>query len=184
MKKTVNYCGNCPFLVFEYDDFAVGYSSSEYCNLARYLNLPENYIDSYDGFSNENITTVQEKINSPEWCPLKTNDYSFQFKHFSTQRIQEIEKVQNEIEKLDKFFDMEEYEIDEEDEEFNSNTEKYKELTIKLGELYSSEEPTFEEEFQSDIKSTIDEIKNQLSLLENAGINLQNSFNNLNDEEN
>jgi len=184
MKKTVNYCGNCPFLVFEYDDFAVGYSSSEYCNLARYLNLPDNHISAYDGFSNENKTTVQEKINMPEWCPLKTEEYSFHFKEFSAKRLEELEKVEDEIEKLDKFFDMEEHEIDEEDEEFNSNTEKYRELLIKLGELYSSEEPTFEEEFQSDIKFTIDDIKNQLSLLENAGINLQNSLKNLNSEEN
>lgn len=184
MKKTVNYCVNCPFLVVDYDDFAVGNSTLEYCNLASYLNLSEKYIDSYDGFHNENNTTVQEKISSPEWCPLKTDEYTFQFKEFSAKRIEEIEKTEIEIDKLEKFFDMEEYEIDEDDEEFNSNTEKYKELSAKLGKLYSPEEPTFEEEFQSDIKSTIDDIKNQLSLLENAGINLQNSLKNLNSEEN
>lgn len=184
MKKTVNFCGNCPFLVVDYDDFAVGNSTLEYCNLARHLNLEDSYISSYDGFRDEDKSTIQEKVSSPEWCPIKKEEYTFDFREFSNKRLNEIEIVENELEKLEKFFEMEEHEVDEDDEEFNSNTEKYKELSTKLGQLYSSEELSFEDDFKDQLKKSIDQIKDQLTILENAGIDLQNAFNNLSNEEN
>lgn len=99
MEIKVNGCGNCPFMVSSYDDYAVGFDTIEYCNLARMLKYEDDYIDIYNDHERNNIcdycedfNIADEEINSEnmfdetkctcdslnkkeydktlEWCPL------------------------------------------------------------------------------------------------------------------
>ena len=173
MKKTVNYCGNCPFLYSDYDDFAVGYSTVDVCNLSRFLKLEKDCISVYDGFEND------EKIETPEWCPLKTESFSFEFKEFSKERLQAIESAKKEIEEYDKFFNMREDEIDYDDPEVIEKTENITKLYTTLNDLYQSEETFNDEDFQNDLNVEIEKIKEQLKNLEDVGSKLQETFNNI-----
>jgi len=91
MEIKVSCCSNCPFMVSNYDDYAVGFDTVDYCNLTVFLKYKEDTIDAYDswnrfhecdycknysGDSNKwdetkctcNNTSI---ITTPEWCPLK-----------------------------------------------------------------------------------------------------------------
>ena len=94
MNINVKSCFQCPFLVSIYDDYALGFDTIDYCNLARFLKLEEDTIDvynsyeqdiecdycrdleNYDDYNNElckckelNIQTEESK-RKPDWCPL------------------------------------------------------------------------------------------------------------------
>jgi len=73
MLKVINYCGNCPF--------SVTIGGSYICNLAR-----------YEG--EENFYLKPEKnLEAPDWCALKIEEYYFRFRHFSNERIKQINEV-------------------------------------------------------------------------------------------
>ena len=169
MKTIVNFCGNCPFYVTHYDDFAVGKQTLELCNLAQFLNKKDYFLP--------------EDEETPYWCPLKKDEYSYEFRNFSPKRLEEIEIIKSEIKKLEDYVDMvDDYENPEFIEKSNLLTIKYK----KLSELHDNETETdwnnlgFDnDDFQDDINKQIGEIKEQLSALEEAGLQLQKTFNNL-----
>ena len=169
MKKTVNFCGNCPFLYSDYDDFAVGCSTVDICNLARFLKKSEDCISVHDGYDNDT------ESSTPEWCPLKEEEFIFYFKDFSSELLNEISSTKSDIKKLEEFFDMREDEVDYDDPIIEEKSEKIKELYNKLDELYNNEDSNFEE----DLTEQLDKFKEQLLSLEDLGIKLTDTFNNL-----
>ena len=168
MKKTINFCGNCPFSYADYDDWAVGYSTANVCTLAQFLKLNEYLILVSDG---------DEELKTPEWCPLKTEEFTFNFKEFSTKRKDEIDSTWKEIEELNNLYVNE-------DEDYDSpkvieRDNRLGELYDKFGKLQSNEEETFDqEEFQNDLSKQIDAIKEHLSTLEDVSNKLQQSLDN------
>lgn len=176
MNKTVNCCGNCPFLYSDYDDFAVGHSTIDICNLSRFLNLDNDCISVHDGFGND------ENAETPEWCPLKKESFSFSFKEFSEERLKEIESINKEIDELEGFFDMREDEVDYDDPEVLENTENIRKLYTKLTILYDNEELSEDDELKNEINDGIEKINEQLSLLKNISNKLSESFNVIEDE--
>lgn len=178
MKKTVNCCGNCPFLYSHYDDWAVGYSTIDICNLSRFLNLNDSCISVHDGMGNDG------NAETPEWCPLKKEEYSFKFKVFSEERLQEIESTQNEIEEMEKSYDMREDEVDYESPEFIESSDNLQKLYTKLTNLYESEELPDEEVLKNEINDGVEKINEQLSLLKEISDKLSDTFNKVDNEKN
>jgi hypothetical protein len=172
MKTTVNFCGNCPFYVTNYDDFAIGKSTWYTCNLALYLKEQEYFLPDCDEFDED--CEESDNLVSPDWCPLKKEECSFEFNPFSAERLEDIDKNDDEIKKLTDFFEMREDEIDYDDPEFIKKTNQLTELYNKSAELYSNEEPNFEE----DINEQLDKIREQLVSLEEVGNKLKDTFNN------
>lgn len=169
MKKTVNFCGNCPFLYSDYDDFAVGSSTIDICNLARFLKKPNDCVSVHDDYGYDTESTT------PEWCPLKDEEFVFDFKEFSTERLQEISNIKSDITKIEEFFDMREDEVDYDDPIVVEKNKEISELYYKLDELYNNEDSTEEE----DLNEQLDKIKEQILSLEEVGNKLKNTFNNL-----
>jgi len=165
MKKTINFCGNCPFKYSDYDDFALGYSTVTTCTLARSLKLKDDCILVSDG---------DVELKTPEWCPLKTEEFTFCFKEFSADRKTEMNSTWKEIEILQDFFDNT-YDIEYDDPEIVEKNDKLQKLYTKFGELQSNED----EDFQTELNKSIDEIKDQLYALEDVADKLQKSINNL-----
>jgi len=50
MELNVNNCGNCPFHVYKYDDYAIGFDTIESCQLSEFLRRKEYYIDIYNQY--------------------------------------------------------------------------------------------------------------------------------------
>lgn len=174
MKTIVNFCGNCPFFVVEFDDFAIGDSTTYSCNLAKFLGNKEYFLP----IQAQDMTTEKEldSLSSPEWCPLKKREHSYEFKNFSNKRLQEIENNNNEIKVLDAFFDNI---VDYNDPEVKKKSEQLSDLYNKSTILHSNEDLGFYEDFQSDFNQKIEEIKEQLTTLEEAGYKLQETFSKL-----
>ena len=171
MKKTINFCGNCPFSYSDYNDFAVGYSTVNVCTLAQFLKL-KNYCIS--------VNNGDEVLITPEWCPLKTEEFTFGFKEFSVERKQEINSTWKEIEMLENCFDNIDDYADYDAPENVENSIQLQNLYTKLGELQNNEESLFDnEDFQNELSKNLDEIKKQLSTLEDVGNKLQESLNNI-----
>jgi hypothetical protein len=171
MKTTINFCGNCPFAYSDYDDFAVGYSTMDICTLSRFLNREDDCISIHDGMGPDYLAPT------PDWCPLKEEEYSFDFKEFSPERLQEISDVKNEIKELEEFFDMREDEVDYDDPIIIEKNDKTQQLYSKLQELQSNEE--IYTEFEEDITEQLDKIKEQILSLEDVSNKLKETFNNL-----
>lgn len=174
MEKKINYCGNCPFFVIEYDDFAVDESITQSCNLAKFEKKEDYFLDIF--------LELNTDLESPEWCPLKKEQYSFKFKKFSTERVNEINSVKAEVEKLEMYFDEREYNHTDtiKDDEYVKKDKELKELYLKLNNLHENEELTFyQDEIKDGIMEKINEIKDQLEDLENAGTALQDAFSKL-----
>ncbi len=168
MKKTVNFCGNCPFSYADYDDWAIGASTCNICTLAQFLKLKDYFISVDNG---------DEELKTPDWCPLKTDEFTFNFKEFSTERKKELDSTWKEIEELHNYFDNNEDNDDLDESELDEQSNKIQALYTKFGELQSNEEETYD--FQTELNKSIDEIKEQLSTLEDVGNKLQESINNL-----
>lgn len=170
MNKVVNYCGNCPFFVTQFDDFAIGDMFTYTCNLATFQ-------------KNQDYFLIGEN-DTPEWCPLKKEEFTFNFKEFTPERLKEINDVNVEITELENYFETSEYyHIDFKDEQYLAIDYRLSELYIKRNNLYSNEEiPFYETELKDDINKNIDEIKKQLTLLEKASVKLQETYINLGKE--
>lgn len=163
MKKTINFCGNCPFVYSHYDDFAVGDSTLDICTLARFLNLKEDIISVHNemGYGGNSDT--------PDWCPLKKEDFTFTFNNFSSERQKEIESVSFELTELMKI----EEKLEEDDEELYA---KIQDLNNKLCNLYENEEK------EESLEELNEEIQKQLNTLAQETIKLQDTFKNLGNE--
>jgi hypothetical protein len=175
MKTIVNFCGNCPFLYSNYDDYSTGFSTIDECNLARFLQL-ETYTISI-----HNNMGYDENAKTPEWCPLKKEACTFSFQEFAPEKAVEIESIKKEIEKLNEFFDTltgENYSI----EIVGEKTDELRDLYEKLSELQSNQETVNSEFGTEEFQSQIDEVKEKLSILEDAGNKLQALINNLEEE--
>jgi hypothetical protein len=97
IEKNINSCSDCPFLHSNYDDYAINYSTTDICKLASYLKLKDEYIDIYNGHESD--------AKTPEWCPLKKEDYSFKFNRTEKEIIEnfqeDFDKIKSEISKLE-----------------------------------------------------------------------------------
>jgi hypothetical protein len=189
MKKVINFCGNCPFLISEYDDYSVGHSTLDCCQLARFLNLKEDYISIHD-----DIESNLEK-ETPEWCPMKQEDFTFKFREFSDERKKGIEDTKKKITELEEITE----DLDIDSFEFKTKNKELADSYSKLQTLYETEEikidpeldtiPTLESsifgpEFTDDFNDQVDDIKEQLSNLNNIGSKLQNMLKIASDEGN
>jgi len=170
MNKVVNYCGNCPFFVTQFDDFAIGEPFTYICNLSQFQRKEDYFL------TGENDT--------PEWCPLKKEEVILNFKEFTPERLKEINDVNTEIKELEDYFETKEYyHTDFKNDEYLAADDRLSELCIKRNDLYSNEEiPFYEAELKDELNKNIDEIKKQLLLLEDASIKLQNTYINLGKE--
>ena len=171
MKKIINFCGNCPFRYSDYDDFAVGDSTAEVCTLAMYKKFEDYFILFHNGdIDNDD----GDGMKTPEWCPLKTEEHTFEFKEFSPERKEKIEIVKKELTELMNF-------IDNSDDYFDKNyiekNERISELNSILADLVNNEE-FFGDDFNNEINDKVLEIKRQLELLEEATLKMNNTFNN------
>ena len=70
-KIKVDGCHSCPFEYVDYDDYAVGSDTLLICNLARFKNSKDCYIDMYDSKKEEEHYTFK---NFPDWCPLNAGE--------------------------------------------------------------------------------------------------------------
>lgn len=167
MKKTINFCGNCPFLhtIFDNEDFN---KTTFKCSLADFLNTEfvEYIVDPYDEF------------NTLETCPLKTEEFNFKFNSFSNERLQDIDNIKIEIVEIEKFFDENDYDIND-DDHIKKNI-KLSTLYDELNELHNNEEKIFD--FQNDLNDNINKIKEQLELLSDVGNKFNQTINDLNKE--
>ena len=150
MRTTVNYCGNCPFILSKKGNIFG-------CILASFLQLEDSEI----------IEDVIEELSSPDWCPLK-EEHSFSLIQFSTERRNEINKVKNEIEDLKIMMKS------TDDSIVSQSSYKLQTSYSKLDDLMGNEENL---NFQ--VIKSIDEIKEQMNKLEETGQKLQNFINKL-----
>jgi hypothetical protein len=167
MKKTINFCGNCPFLHTNY--YFQNYDKPSYdCSLLMFLQVEfeEQILDPYDEF------------NVIESCPLKTEEFNFNFNSFSNDRLDDINNVKNQIIEIEKFFNENDYDADN-DDHVKLNI-KLSTLYDKLDELHNNEEKTFD--FQKDLNANINKIKEQLELLSDVGNKINQTINDLNND--
>lgn len=159
MKKIVNFCGNCPFFYGELGEL----NENRYvCVLSANLNLNFSYLNT--------INDEIDETTTPDWCPLKKEEYTFSFINFSDKRLEEIHNVRKQIN-----------EYSELDDEQNDKSDKIDELTSKLLELQKNEEVDNipNENIELEINKSIEEIKNQMTYIEDVSNKLQQMLNNL-----
>ena len=182
MKKIVSFCGNCPFLYSDFDPDCAGHSTIDICQLARFLNLSPDHISVHDECGRD------PNAKTPDWCPLKKEQLTIEFREFSDETKQEIEKVKTEIAELEAFFDDN---VDYNSPIYITKTEQLQQAYNKLIELESNIEDksnvdlsSFGQEFNESINNQIDEIKSKLSYLDTAGNKLQEILTNIGKNEN
>lgn len=165
MKKTINFCGNCPFMYEEFDEYKDD-PITIICTLS-YNNKQDEYIISE---INENKT--------PDFCPLKKEELILNFKEFSPSRLEKIRKLKTEIESIYQYFDENDFNPD--DENMIIKNDELKSLSYNLNELNKNEDM----QFQDELTDSINKIQDQLIKLQEVGTKLQETFNNvdLNDE--
>jgi len=171
MNIKVNFCGNCPFLNSDFNPDSSGYSTIDICQLARFLHQTPDHISVHNecGFNPDSKT--------PDWCPLKVEDFSFTFKEFSSKRKQEIKVISDEIDELEDFFDGNYCDASYENAIYDAKANRLQELYTKLQELNKSEENV--EFFNDEFKQKVEEFKEQISSLEIEGNKLQDLVINL-----
>ena len=150
MRTTVNYCGNCPFILSKKGNIFG-------CILASFLQLEDSEI----------IEDFIEELSAPDWCPLK-EEYSFSLIQFSTERRNEINRVKNEIEDLKILMK-------------STDDSIVAQSSYKLQIAYSELDSLMENEENLDlyVAKSVEEIKEQLTKLEEAGKNMQIFINKL-----
>ena len=174
MKKIVNCCSNCPFYHIEYDYESVGKNEFDMCILSQYMNPNNIYYVDLD----ENPI-----FHTPEWCPIKNEEYNISFKEFSDKRKNEIIEINKKI--AEQFEIYEHYEEDIEDVQnitfdYDSHNKKTNELYNELNKLMNSDDySTYDENIKVELNDSIDQIKKQLITLENLGNKLNDELNNL-----
>jgi hypothetical protein len=70
----LNGCHDCPFKQINYNDYAVGYDTIEYCKLCELMGNIDYILEIYDSFKKDKDT------ETPIWCPLKNNELTIKFK--------------------------------------------------------------------------------------------------------
>ena len=167
----VNFCGNCPFLYSDYNPDSAGYSTIDICQLASFLKKKLYNISVHDECGRDSNS------KTPDWCPLKVEDFSFTFKEFSSKRKQEIKVVSDEIDELEDFFDGNYCDSSYENTTYDAKANRLQELYTKLQELNKSEENV--EFFNDEFKQKVEEFKEQIASLEIEGNKLQDLVINL-----
>ena len=103
-------CFNCPFLQSDYDDYAVGHSSLDKCVFQQFLDVGDYYISVHDNLGPD------PEAETPDWCPLKKESFSFEFKEFDEDTKKQLSRLQEEIEStqqdLDKLTSNSAYDIE------------------------------------------------------------------------
>lgn len=88
---TVNFCGNCPFLWSEYDDYSLHDCTTNICTLSRYLNNQEFVI------STSNDMEPELDLLPVSWCPIRSEGgVMVDFKPFSMEEVNEMVNNNNE----------------------------------------------------------------------------------------
>lgn len=81
MKKTINFCGNCPF------HFTIGCDVA-ICKLSKFEKLKDFNLDP-------------NNLETPDWCLLRKGEYTLSFAGFSGEKIDKISDLNFEIKKLE-----------------------------------------------------------------------------------
>lgn len=169
MKKTVNFCGNCPFMYSEYDDFSDNFT--DICTLSKFLNKKEYIISQSDGVD------VHYENEPPKWCPLKEEKVELDFKPFSENRQKEINELKEKIITLSNDIDSDD-EIDIDDERYS----KLEKLNSELDLLFKNEDIDIDD-FANELKNSVNQINEQIEELVKASEKLSDTFNDLGDGE-
>lgn len=103
----VSWCGDCPFMNSDYDDFAVGFSTVDSCNLQEFLNTGSSILSIHDNIGHNN-----SNINPPEWCPLKLNDFSFHFEPFTKDKQNQVTILKEKIKNIENKEDLNDLDYD------------------------------------------------------------------------
>lgn len=69
----VKGCNDCPFKQINYNDYATGHDTIEYCNLCKSMGDTDNILEIYDSFKKDKPT------ETPDWCPLKGGEICIKF---------------------------------------------------------------------------------------------------------
>jgi len=168
MKKIINYCGNCHFFHTEYDDYSLGNGQKNICVLFKNLKTPNNISDYF--IDDEEL----EGYNTPTWCPLKVEEYTFKFKEFSSKKIEELKSTTDDIELLNNKF--EEY---EDTTEYSENNDKLKVLYDKFQKILDSDDIDSEEFIKNEFDNSMKDFKSTIESLEDMSIKLNEQLNNL-----
>lgn len=165
MKKTINFCGNCPFL-----DSRVDNENNMKCTCKLLLFINDKVLDI-----DNDILSDMEILDD---CPLKNEKLEFNFNPFSKNRLDEIKIVENEIEKLETELNSK-YKENQNIEDINDDDiEQLNMLFEKLNKLLENEDMNFQTEFNKNIQKIQDEIFK----LGESGNKLNNILNNMNDK--
>lgn len=165
MKKTVNGCINCPFYHTEYDDYSMGEPETNICVLSQYLKLDNYFIE------------LDENEYSPEWCPIKNEEYTIKFKEFSDKRKNDIIDINKKISEHNYQFDEN---SDNDDFDYVANNIESQELYKKFDELITSDDlETYNDDIKDEFKDSIEQVKKQLTNLEELETKLNNELNKL-----
>lgn len=120
----VKWCGGCPFINSDYDDYAVGHSTIDSCNLMDFFGMKSN-ISVHD-----NIGTDPD-IKTPNNCPLKSENFSIIFEPFTPEEQNEISLLKEQI----KVLEEECCELFEDNPEYLKKNDELMELYKKLNKL-------------------------------------------------
>ena len=127
-----NDCSNCPFLHTNYDDFAVGYSSTDICNLAYFYNFRNmNHSDwkqQYIISSHNNMGPNDNPI--PNWCPLKTEEVSIKLEEFKGKQLEEIHSIKEQLLLCNQM-------MENLDTSVENDILMYEQLEKRMGDLYN-----------------------------------------------
>lgn len=170
MKKVVNFCGNCPFLYNEYDNYDG--TVQHLCVLSRNLDLYFDYVDTLEGGYDENST--------PAWCPLKKEEYTFSFKEFSNKRLENIHTVKEKINEINEYIESN----DDSGIDMSKELNEIETLNTELTNLQKNEEidDINDDDIESEITKSLDEIKAQMTYIEEASAKLQDAFSKFSEE--
>jgi len=61
----VNGCMGCPFMYSEYDEYSMGFNTTDRCSLSMFLQQPDYFINCRDA------SDVELDFNTPDWCPIQ-----------------------------------------------------------------------------------------------------------------
>jgi predicted metallo-beta-lactamase superfamily hydrolase len=169
MKKLINSCKDCPFLYSDYAPNSTGYSTIDICTLCKYVKNEKCYISIHDGIG------FNDKSTTPDWCPLKEEDYTFTFNRQNNKIQDNKNSVKSQIDDVQKLFSkLNDYD----DVDSYKNDDEFNELYEKLNNLIDDNQYNIDEDFNNSFK----EIKDQLEFIEDQTFKLNETFINLSKE--
>jgi hypothetical protein len=131
----VNDCNNCPFFHTDYNDFSMGHSTTDTCNLAYFYNFRNMNKQQYIISSHDNMGPNDNPI--PNWCPLKNEELSIKLEEFSGKQLEEIHSIKEQLSLCDQM-------IDNLDTSVENDMLMYEQLEKRIENLYTKLEKFYE----------------------------------------